>query len=158
MKIFISHKQEDSTTANQIANELEKCNVEYYLDVLDTSVIHNSRQLTNHIRNSLNQCTDIIVVMSSATRLSQWVPFEVGMAAQANMPTATFFKENVRLPEFLEDWPRLKKATDIWKYVSASEDVDQEYLPIYEEAGGYDDETFRQKRVERFYDLLKQRL
>ena len=62
------------------------------------------------------------------------------------------------MPEFLEDWPRLKKATDIWEYVSASEDVDQEYLPIYEEAGGYDDETFRQKRVERFYDLLKQRL
>ena len=157
MKIFISHKQEDSITANQIADELKKCNVDYYLDILDTSVIQNSRQLTNHIRNSLNQCTDIIVVMSSATRLSRWVPFEVGMAAQANMPTATFFKENVRLPEFLEDWPRLKKATDIWKYVSASEEVDREYLPIYEEAGFYD-ETLRQKRVERFYDVLKQRL
>lgn len=157
MKIFISHKQEDSFTAKQIANELEICNVDYYLDVLDTSVTQNGRQLTNHIRNSLNKCTDIIVVMSSVTSISQWVPFEVGMAAQVNMPTATFLKEDVRLPEFLEYWPRLKKATDIREYVMVSKDVDREYRPIYEEAT-YDEETFQQKRVERFYDLLKQRL
>lgn len=157
MKIFISHKQEDSFTANQIANELELCNVEYYLDVLDASVTQNGRQLTNHIRDSLNKCTDIIVVVSSVMRLSQWVPFEVGMAAQVNMPTATFLKEDVRLPEFLQYWPRLKKATDIREYVLASKYVDQEYRPIYEEAT-YDDETFQQKRVERFYDVLKQRL
>lgn len=157
MKIFISHKQEDSFTANQIANELEICNVDYYLDVLDTSVILNSRQLTNHIRSSLNECTDIIVVMSSVTSLSQWVPFEVGMAAQVSMPTVTFLKENVSLPEFLADWPCLKKVTDIQKYVLTRKDVDREYRPIYEDAG-YDDEIFRQKRVERFYDVLKQRL
>ena len=157
MKIFISHKQDDSFTANQIANELEICNVDYYLDVLDTSVILNSRQLTNHIRSSLNECTDIIVVMSSVTSLSQWVPFEVGMAAQVSMPTVTFLKENVSLPEFLADWPCLKKVTDIQKYVLTRKDVDREYRPIYEDAG-YDDEIFRQKRVERFYDVLKQRL
>ena len=30
--------------------------------------------------------------MSNITRFSQWVPFEVGMAAQKDMPTATFFE------------------------------------------------------------------
>ena len=97
----------------------------------------------------------IIVVMSSITRLSQWVPFEVGMAAQVDMPTATFLKEDVMLPDFLQYWPRLKKVADIRKYVSASNDVDQEYQkfrPIYEEA------TFQQSKVERFYDVLKKRL
>lgn len=155
MKIFISHKQEDADTANQIANELNLCNVACYLDLLDESITQNGKDLTDHIRESLNKCSDIIVVMSSITRLSQWVPFEVGMAAQIDMPTATFLKENVILPDFLQYWPRLKKVSDIRKYVSASNDVDQEYQkfrPIYEEA------TFQQKRVERFYDVLKQRL
>lgn len=155
MKIFISHKQEDSFTANQIADELNLCNVACYLDVLDESITQNGKDLTDHIRESLNKCSDIIVVMSSITRLSQWVPFEVGMAAQIDMPTATFLKEDVILPDFLRYWPRLKKVSDIRKYVSVSNEVDQEYQkfrPIYEEA------TFQQKRVERFYDVLKQRL
>ena len=155
MKIFISHKQEDSFTANQIANELKSCNVAYYLDVLDESMTQNGKELTDHIRDSLNKCSDIIVVMSSITRLSQWVPFEVGMAEQVDMPTATFLKEDVMLPDFLQYWPRLKKVADIRKYVSASNDVDQEYQkfrPIYEEA------TFQQSKVERFYDVLKKRL
>lgn len=155
MKIFISHKKEDSFTANQIAKELKLCNVDCYLDVLDASVTQDGKELTDHIRESLNKCTDIIVVMSSVTRLSQWVPFEVGMAAQVDMPTATFLKEDVSLPDFLQYWPRLKKVEDIREYVSVSNEVDQEYQryrPIYEEA------TFQQKRVERFYDVLKRRL
>lgn len=155
MKIFIFHKKEDAFTANQIASELELSNVDYYLDVLDTSVTQDGKELTDHIRESLNECTDIIVVMSSITRFSQWVPFEVGMAAQIDMPTATFLKEDVELPDFLQYWPRLKRAADIRKYVSASNDVDREYQmyhAIYEEA------TYQKKRVERFYDVLKQRL
>lgn len=155
MKIFISHKREDSFTANQIANELKLCNVACYLDVLDESITQNGKELTDHIRGNLNECTDIIVVMSSVTYLSQWVPFEVGMAAQVDMPTATFLKENINLPDFLQYWPRLRNIADIRKYVLVSKDVDREYQnyrTLYEAA------TSRQKRVERFYDVLKQRL
>ena len=38
MKVFISHKQEDAVTANQIANELDSIYVDYYLDLLDPTV------------------------------------------------------------------------------------------------------------------------
>lgn len=155
MKIFISHKQEDALTANQIASELRAIHVDYYLDLLDSSVTQSGRELTNHIRNSLNNCTDIIVVMSEITRYSQWVPFEVGMAAQIDMPTATCLKEYVSLPDFLQYWPRLKKPADIQKYVSARNDVEQEYRAyrsIYEAA------TYQKRKTERFSDVLKQRL
>ena len=67
MKIFISHKQEDALAANQIASELRAIHVDYYLDLLDPSVTQSGRELTNHIRNNLNNCTDIIVVMSVCT-------------------------------------------------------------------------------------------
>lgn len=151
MRIFISHKLEDAFTANQIAKELKELRVDCYLDLLDNSLIQNGQALTNHIRANLNQCTDIFVVMSNITRLSQWVPFEVGMAAQKDMPTATFLKEDVSLPEFLQYWPRLKKYADIKEYVSARNDVDREYRSIYESAS-------HKTKTERFYDVLKKRL
>ena len=151
MKIFISHKLQDSATANLIAKELEEIKVDYYLDVLDNSITENGKELTNHIRANLNKCTDIIVVMSNITKFSQWVPFEVGMAAQKDMPTATFLKEDVSLPDYLQYWPRLKKSTDIREYVSARNDVEREYPAIYEFAS-------QQRKTEHFYDVLKQRL
>lgn len=91
IKIFISHKQEDSYVASKIANELEMMGIPYYLDVLNFTTATNGKELTDHIKQNLNKCTDIIVVMSEVTKHSQWVPFEVGMAAQNDMPTATFF-------------------------------------------------------------------
>ena len=155
MKIFISHKQEDAFVANQMAKELAALGVGYYLDVLDESVTGSGKALTEHIRGKLNQCTDIIVIMSSVTRYSQWVPFEVGMAAQMDMPTATFLKEDVTLPDFLQYWPRLKKASDIMKYVTARNEVEQEYKgyrSLYESA------SYQKSKTERFYDVLKRRL
>lgn len=151
MFIIISHKLQDSATANLIAKELKEIKVDCYLDVLDNSITENGKELTNHIRANLNKCTDIIVVMSSITKFSQWVPFEVGMAAQKDMPTATFLKEDVSLPDYLQYWPRLKKSTDIREYVSARNDVEREYYAIFESAS-------QQRKTERFYDVLKQRL
>ena len=155
MKIFISHKKEDAFVANQMALALASLGVGCYLDVLDESVTGSGKALTEHIRGNLNQCTDIIVIMSSMTRYSQWVPFEVGMAAQLDMPTATFLKEDVSLPEFLQYWPRLKKASDIVKYVAARNEVEQEYRgyrSLYESA------SYQTAKTERFYDVLKARL
>ena len=154
MKIFISHKQEDSDTANRLAGELRLLGIPYYLDILDSTVTTSGRALTEHIKRNLNDCTDIIVIMSEATRLSQWVPFEVGMSAQNDMPTATFLKSSVSLPEFLEYWPRLKYTSDIATYVSARREAQNEYAKksIYEMA------QTTKSQTERFYDVLKRRL
>lgn len=154
IKVFISHKQEDSYTANKIANELKAMSIPYYLDILDFSITKSGKELTDHIKSKLNDCTDIIVVMSELSRYSQWIPFEVGMSAQTNMPTATFLQENVSLPDFLEYWPRLKQPSDIRKYISARKEVRQEYLGkhLYESA------EIRQSETARFYSVLKQRL
>lgn len=153
MKIFISHKKEDATIAEKIAVELEILGTSYYLDVLDPTITQSGKALTDHIRKNLNDCTDIIVIMSSRTLTSQWVPFEVGMSAQRDMPTATFLQSGVNLPEFLEYWPRLKAASDIRKYVAARNEVQAEYRtkPTLFEAL-YSSET------ERFYSVLKRKL
>lgn len=152
MKVFISHKREDEEWARLIVNELQDMGVVCYLDVLDRKIEEGGKQLTNHIKRNLNRCTDIIVIMSERTRLSQWVPFEVGMAAEVDMPTATFLIESVELPDFLQYWPRLKRPEDIRKYVTTKKAVNREYSAIYESV------MYQKPQIEEFYDRLKKQL
>ena len=150
MNIFISHKLEDSDTAKAIAAVLRRIEVDYYLDVLDDFTIKDGESLTNHIRNELNECTDLIVVMSSITKFSQWVPFEIGMAAQAS--------ENIALPEFLEFWPRLKTPSDILHYVNVKRMTFRKSIdergPILESQKIFN----RKNDLNRFYSELKRTL
>ena len=118
MKVFISHKDADSLQALLLKRAFENEGVSAYLDVLDSSINGGGKTLTEHIKGQLNQCTDIIVLMSEATKYSWWVPFEIGMSAQIDMPTASYLKENVVLPSYLSYWPRLKTINDVSTYVS----------------------------------------
>lgn len=153
MKFFISHKQEDEFTALGISRTLENLSIPFYLDLLDNITIRDGKALTDHIRRKLNDCTDIIVVMSSKTLSSQWVPFEIGMATQKGLPMATFLQEAVRLPDFLEYWPRLKKAQDIITYVTVKQ---KQYYGGYEYRA--DEYMSANDRIDRFYTALKQQL
>ena len=93
------------------------------------------------------------------TRFSQWVPFEIGMAAQKDMPTATFLRTEIKLPDFLEYWPRLKSPQDIRKYVTVQNKVREDILlenvlnkGYYQRADGNAFDT------QRFYRELKNSL
>lgn len=154
MKFFISHKQEDAATALLIEMELRKQGIPAYLDVLDSTVTSSGREMTEHIKEKINDCTDIIVIMSQLTRLSQWVPFEVGIAAQRDLPTATFLRADIQLPEFLEYWPRLKYTSDILKYVAAKREVDMEYRNTYQ----FNQYARPETKTDHFYTVLKNRL
>ena len=78
------------------------------------------------------------------------------MAAQANMPTASYLTSSVSLPEYLEYWPRLKSVSDIAKYVSVRKRVALSYIsidPYIYTRGGY-----RHLETPAFYNQLKQEL
>jgi hypothetical protein len=124
--IFISHKKEDSIPAGYICNELRKLNVNAYLDIMEGDLLLEGEKLTNHIKEKLNSCTDLLVVMSDKTKESWWVPFEIGMAAQKDFPIVSYLINNVKLPDYLSYWPTLRKTTDLWKYVRAKETTLQE--------------------------------
>ena len=96
----------------------ERNSVEAYLDVLDNSINLGGKELTEHIKNQLNSCTDIIVIMGDKTKDSWWVPFEIGMSAQVDMPTATFLSGDVLLPSYLSYWPRLKTTEDVEAFLA----------------------------------------
>lgn len=156
IKVFISHKKEDSAYALLVKRAFDDLSVESYLDLLDDSVNGGGKALTDHIKSNLNDCTDIIVVMSEATKRSWWVPFEIGMAAQTNMPTASYLTSSVSLPEYLDYWPRLKSISDIAKYVHVRKRIALNYIsrdPHTYTRGGY-----RHLETPAFYNQLKYEL
>lgn len=157
MKVFISHKQEDSEVAKRLTLMLRLNDTESYLDVLDPTVAGDGKQLTDHIKQALNTCTDILVVMSEKTRYSQWVPFEIGMAAQSNMPTVTYLSAEVTLPDFLSYWPRLKTVSDVDKYVKTRKETHDQIERRY--AGRYVMASSRKaEETHTFYENLKSAL
>jgi len=122
MKVFISHKSTDSGSAGQVQQAFKNLGVDAYLDVLD-NFSGEGEALTAHIKGQLSKCSDIIGVMSEATKTSWWVPFEIGMSAQVDLPTATYLIRSVELPDFLTYWPRLRDTSDIAKYVAVRKRV-----------------------------------
>ena len=158
MKVFISHKDSDSYWASQIKAHLAKLRIDAYLDLLDQSTLSSGEELTNHIKQQLNSCTDIMIVVSDATKYSWWVPFEIGLSAQMNMPTASFVNRPVELPSFLTYWPQLHSMEDITKYVGVRLQVRAEVDAQYRYSRF--DSMAARRRVETplFYQKLKQRL
>lgn len=156
MKIFISHKKEDSADALRVKYGFDRMGVESYLDVLDTAIDDGGEVLTEHIKEKLNECTDIIVVMSETTKKSWWVPFEIGMAAQIDLPTASYLTEAVQLPDYLEYWPRLKSISDIATYVTVRKSVAEQIKKHFQYT--YTESAYRPIETHTFYNELKQRL
>lgn len=115
-KVFISHKQEDSVSARFVRNELLKYKVDAYLDLLDQDMDDDAKKLTEHLKRQMNKCSDLLVVMSRKTHKSWWVPFEIGMAAHKDLPTVTYLKEFVDVPEYLSFWPYLKDDSEVGLY------------------------------------------
>lgn len=123
LKVFISHKQEDELTALTVEKALTSAGAEVYLDVLDNTITGDGERLTKHIQAKLHECTDVIVILSNRTKESWWVPFEIGMATENDMPIANFLLSYETLPEYLEYWPRLKNQQDVFKYVDTRNKV-----------------------------------
>ena len=158
MKVFISHKDADSLQALQLKRAFENEGVSAYLDVLDSSINGGGKTLTEHIKGQLNQCTDIIVLMSEATKYSWWVPFEIGMSAQIDMPTASYLKENVVLPSYLSYWPRLKTINDVSTYVSVRKKTERTLNEQYSNFELSSVSNRRKIETPIFYENLKREL
>jgi len=118
MKVFVSHKKEDELIAAKIALYLNMADIESYLDILDDQIIEDGKKLTNHIIDKISSCTDVIVVLSEKTIFSWWVPFEIGVAVEKKIPLVNYLSDNIKMPGYLEYWPRLRSLDDIKKYIS----------------------------------------
>lgn len=158
MKIFISHKKEDEKFAVDVQETLTQLGVNAYLDVLDNIVANDGEALTNHIKKKLGECTDIIVILSSNTKKSWWVPFEIGMATEKDMPIVNYLLSYEELPDYLSYWPRLKTLQDVEKYVEVRNRVSRTVRVEKSINEGYYQRANSGSETQRFYAELKKSL
>lgn len=157
MIVFISHKQEDSTSALTICNQLKLLGVNAYLDLLEGNLLLEGEKLTNHIKNRLNHCTDLLVVMSIKTQESWWVPFEIGMAAQLDFPIVSYLLDNVELPGYISYWPTLRRLSDLSKYIYAKQTIINEST-FFKKSYNISKYASKHSETDAFYKKLKNML
>lgn len=116
MKVFVSHKKEDFVTAGAVSARLKTGGSEVYLDVIDPEA-STADDLAQHIRGQLDECTDLMAVISNKTQASWWVPWEIGVATEKNYPLATYAADSCPVPEYLKKWPYLRNMSDVDVYV-----------------------------------------
>lgn len=129
MKVFISHQRADTTFALDVSNRLRVSHgIDSYLDVIDPDASTKGDKLGDHVRAELGKCTQLLAVVSVATKGSWWVPWEIGLSTERDQPIATYAKDATPLPEYLKKWPYLKTDADLDKYAIASKAAQQVYL------------------------------
>ena len=114
-RVFISHQKKDSDIARKIADYLEDAGIDTYFDQYDSSIDRsNPESVVNAIRTGIENSTHMIVVFSSNTFDSMWVPWEIGYAYNTQIALNVLRLKGVakdKLPEYLKV---VKVILDIW--------------------------------------------
>ena len=120
LRVFLSHKKEDSLVAAGIARTLEAGGLSVYLDVIDNNINKDGPDLADYLRNQLEACSQLLAVISPATTTSWWVPWEIGVATEKERFLASFVANNATVPDYLRKWPYLRTAADLQLYIQQS--------------------------------------
>jgi hypothetical protein len=117
VKVFISHRKDDTETALTVLRYLADQGVNGYVDVVDPHIRPSSPDIDLYIQEQLRACTYLLPVVSGSTQGSWWVPFEIGFAAACEVPIATVVLRGAEVPEFLQGWPCLRSISDFERFV-----------------------------------------
>jgi hypothetical protein len=117
--VFISHKKEDEQAAVDIGRFLmEVVGVNIYLDILDAPLQTatekaNDRLIVESIKKGLECSTHLLCLISDKTRLSWWVPYEIGIADDKNLNIASLKLKSIDdIPSFLKIHPAFYNVDD----------------------------------------------
>jgi hypothetical protein len=86
MKIFISHSSHDRWIARKISDELIERGFETFLDEKD---IKTGESIDKAIREHLNDCDELLLLLSPQSKGSYWVFMEIGGANALSKGVAT---------------------------------------------------------------------
>jgi hypothetical protein len=112
MPVFISHRTADNNLAQHVADRLQNDHgIAVYIDDIDRELqrAQGTAAITGLLVRRLNDCTNLLAIVTQNTMGSRWVPFEVGIARQSPRVITTMTNlVDASLPEYLLEWPRLR--------------------------------------------------
>lgn len=120
LKVFVSHKNTDQDLARDVAARVRQNELDVYLDSIDPALQKSGSNLADYLLARMNECHQLIAVLSSATAESWWVPWEIGVGSEKRFRMATFARTVVSLPGYLERWPILRSMRHVDLYCEHS--------------------------------------
>ncbi|MBB3918108.1 toll/interleukin-1 receptor domain-containing protein (plasmid) [Rhizobium bangladeshense] len=133
-KVFVSHKKEDSGTASKVAERIKTNGIATYLDVIDDALASDGPELADHIRKRMSECDQLVAVLSTATKDSWWVPWEIGVASEKDFRIASYAEQYISLPSYLQKWPVLQTMSEVDLYCEYSKRNEQVTVRKMDEA------------------------
>ena len=123
--VFISHKKEDEDVAIDVGSYLtDIVGVNIYLDIQDCVLkeavnAENDQKIVNSIQKGLECSSHLLCLVSDQTRLSWWVPYEIGFADKKKIDVAVLkLKEVPEIPSYIKIKKTLLNLDDFLRYVS----------------------------------------
>lgn len=110
--VFVSHKSNDSKKAVQVAERISKNGLSAWVDVADPTGVRDGPDLADYIRRVLASSQSLLALVSSATKESWWVPFEIGIAFEQQKLLASY-GSRASLPSFLYKWPNVQTDSQL---------------------------------------------
>ena len=110
--VFVSHKSNDAAKAVQIAERISSHGLSAWVDVADPSGVRDGPDLADYIRQVLGSSRSLLALVTSATKESWWVPFEIGIAFQQEKLLASY-GSRASLPSFLQKWPNVQNDSEL---------------------------------------------
>jgi hypothetical protein len=118
MAVFISYQRADEARALAVTAYLKKTGIPCFFDLLEPGLTREKdADVTNIIRKGLANCSHLMAIISEATKLSWWVPFEIGAATETDKRISSFRIGFVDLPHYLEIWPVLSSDRDLDMFI-----------------------------------------
>lgn len=154
IKVFVSHQSADANTATNVARRLKTLHdIDCYLDVIDPYIGRPGEDLAAHIRVQMAKCTQLLAIVSDATKASQWVPWEIGVATEKDYPLATYAASNALPPEFLRKWPYLRTDAHLDQYALASKTARNTL--VRKRSANLTESVARGSSTSEFYETLR---
>ena len=121
IRVFISYKSDDLAVATGVKSTIERHDdFKAYLDRIDDFLLKDDPDLADRLRERIGECDQLLAVVGPRTKLSWWVPWEIGVGSEKNYFLSTYCMERVSLPSYLKRWPVLSSAGDIDQYCKLS--------------------------------------
>jgi hypothetical protein len=86
VRVFLSHSTQDLWISERLKEKIEEVKgVQVWLDAFD---LPGGRNIKQRIREGMRSATECLILLSPASRLSDWVKHEGGLADAYGLPTA----------------------------------------------------------------------
>lgn len=157
MPVFISYKHLDRKIAMYINEMLTESGIKTYIDVLDEES-KNTTDITDVITKNISNCTHLIAVISEKTASSWWVPFEIGEATITFRRIASFQSDSIKLPEYLDKWPKMRTTTHLDMFINSYKNEDSGLRGMFESVGDGVKRKLNRNDADAFHSTLKNKI